>query len=795
MNIINFKVVLSILITFLSMSVYPIDKISENKDAIQLVKDRIKEISKQIDNDAKEIKKLDDNHLLGSIYIVLGVTGEGKSTLINFLGKNSSIVVKEIREMPTIDVEIPFTGMKVGHNSSETSVPVYWYDKDSKIVYYDVPGFAATGSNKIKKEVAEIIDTYSINKLFQALPRDKIKIMLVMSEGSIDSRGPSFSRSISAIGGFFKNHPKEVANGTCIVVTKQNLFITHKPIKERLSLTSDNGEGSYTKESLVFLKELQSSKIVFFPRPTRDEIGQSLTEGKWSKVREAIASALTNTSNFSKEITPTLDASDEAKEYIPILSKDEFDKIKEFIINDVVKEIEEFCWNKITTTQINSQEFRADFTKLSIQLKELIDLSIQLKNLDVDNIDQFMQKMKDVFVGGCDRADLYNEIKISVDNMLFFKELNKSVVFPLKELVSALSNIQGYIAELGKDPKFYILDSSDVLQIVGLLVGTSDIPSPLINDGKYKGRDIKRVDVYGLNTLWLDSNITSHGKEDKNGLSFSFIAPKWKIVNKVTIDLNGEDGKDGVNGINGVYPGAHGSDGAPGRPGGNGGSFYGKGMEFGGKEHLELLTINTSGGKGGNGGNGGNGADGYIGNDGNCAKKIQIEDGETHKVWVCNDSGASGSNGGNAGQGGAKGLSGNKGKGNGNIYGATADYVHYNYANDGREGNHGRVGKKGEHGKDCNGREDESCSCGTKRCGNWNWNELSCDRKIPSTKQALLDGQLIDAFNSDGRIEPIKTDDVLDINNIQQLETDYIVRCKQKQYENNTFVIKDDWCK
>ncbi len=775
-NTINSKAVLIVLIAFLSMSVYPINDISEEATAEEAastpskrVRSKIVEINAQIENDAKEIRKLNEDN---NIYIALGLTQEGKSTLINFLGGKRLTAKKSIGTNIMV-VEKPFKGIEDGDDlTSKTSVPAYWYDEE-KIIYYDAPGFSDTGSATFTKEEADVINAYSIFKLFDKLPRDRIKIMLVVAESSIVSTGAGIKTTINTMGKFFENNLKDVASGTCVVVTKQEK-LTESEVREKFKLFLTMPGGAFTKESLPFLKELASnSQIVFFPKPKEDELSKSLEGVRWDAAKTTINAALANTANLKQEIIPTISVSDKAREYIPVLTKDEFENIKDFITKEVVEGIKKHCQGKIAATQTNPKELRAYFT----------DLSVQLKNLDVADLDRFMQGMHDVLVEKCKRADLYNEIKKSVDDILFFKMLNEDMVFPLKDLVDALSETQKYLAELGEAPK-KITPSDDVLQIVGLLVGTSDIPDSLIKTGIFNGREgIKRIDLYGLNTLWLDANITSHGKENENGLSFSFIAPNWRIINKVTIDLSGEDGSVGGNGVNGDKPGAPGSNGAPGRPGGNGGHFYGKGIDFGSSEQLRLLTINTSGGRGGNGGNGGDGADGKKGKDGDLSKENRFY--YTHDIiYTYEDVGEAGSDGGNAGQGGIKGISGYNGIAviDG---GATADWYHYSDKSDGISGRHGKVGKKGEHGQDCAGRRW------------WNHNDEKeasegHPRHVPSSKPPLADGQPATALNAGQTDQKPQAPSLLDKDTGKLVSGYNRYNFYAEKYKGNPFTVKCD---
>ena len=259
----NFKVVLSVLILFLSTAIYPMD---EKQESVNRVMSLIKETNARIEKDAQEIKKIEN---LDSIYIFLGLTGAGKSTIINFLANNKMMVRSNLGFRAIYVVDHTIEGIEIGNDvTSETKYPAYWYDQEKGIIYYDTPGLTDTGSSEITRAEAEIVNAYSIFKLFEILPRDKIKIVLVMTEGSINGRGAGMRDTIAIMGSYFKNHLKEVAQGTCIIVTKQNELTEPNQVLEVFRSVFANGRGTFTKESLLFLENLVSeSKIVFFPKP------------------------------------------------------------------------------------------------------------------------------------------------------------------------------------------------------------------------------------------------------------------------------------------------------------------------------------------------------------------------------------------------------------------------------------------------------------------------------------------------------------------------------------------------
>lgn len=119
-------------------------------------------------------------------------------------------------------------------------------------------------------------------------------------------------------------------------------------------------------------------------------------------------------------------------------------------------------------------------------------------------------------------------------------------------------------------------------------------------------KDSTDVVVFASDTLFIDKDMNKSGKPTR----ITFIAPKWIVIGKRTINLNGKNAEDyDDDADDGTQDGNHrdGDDGEPGLNGGPAGHFAGIGGEF---IDTENLKMKVNGGNGGNGQDGGNGADG-----------------------------------------------------------------------------------------------------------------------------------------------------------------------------------------
>ncbi|KAF0529168.1 hypothetical protein F8M41_012857 [Gigaspora margarita] len=119
--------------------------------------------------------------------------------------------------------------------------------------------------------------------------------------------------------------------------------------------------------------------------------------------------------------------------------------------------------------------------------------------------------------------------------------------------------------------------------------------------------DIKSLKIFGLNTLFIDADLSG---QKFQGVSVTCISPRWEIRDKHKMVLDG--------GSNLLL--LHGENGRPGLPGGTAGSFFGIYREIVNRNGLKLTT---DGGKGGPGQNGG---DGRRGDDGEDFKYDKVKD-------------------------------------------------------------------------------------------------------------------------------------------------------------------------
>lgn len=142
----------------------------------------------------------------------------------------------------------------------------------------------------------------------------------------------------------------------------------------------------------------------------------------------------------------------------------------------------------------------------------------------------------------------------------------------------------------------------------------------------------EKIYIWALDTIYFDDDLKLAGTQ----ATVIIVAPRWVVVDRREIDLDGANGRDGQQvsvweHLQSLMPGSTGIDGYPGEHGGPSGQLLGVGMEFVNASNLWVH------GRGGSGGSGRDGMDG------------------TSSGWLPFLSGGRGGDGGAAGLGGEAG--------------------------------------------------------------------------------------------------------------------------------------------
>ncbi|MBL9029258.1 MAG: hypothetical protein JNK42_02155 [Caedimonas sp.] len=623
------------------------DSVSRSTMSAEQLKE-LEEISKYIDEIEAKIPLKQEEAIL-----IIGDSGEGKSTLLNYLadiplnGKRNKGSAKLI-----IDTDKPLNGAELSHGiRSKTSLP------SGCQKYWDCPGFLDT-----RGPVQNIVNAFSIYKL--AKGTENLKVLVTVSENTIEgSRASTFLKLISNLGKTFKN-TDELTKGLCLVVTK-NRELTPDLVKEKLDsiLEDEDSENTLNPSQKAIIKYLASSQdeISFFNAPKKEGI---ISADDKHLILEAIQKIA-----YLKKPEPSISIPPESQIFITDLVERLNNDILQFISSKFCPEILSYSDTLIREHSGTAKGLRASFKNLSDQLKGI--------SRDSGEFENNLQKILAIITGTLEQKELEKQFSKKISRFEFLKLVKPESLEIKGNTDSWYSDISDSIQDMDVLASAPEKDEQrNFLTLKGLIIGIEDLDEKDIQE-----KELSEVNVYSLNSLFVDKDIAMPG------INLTLISPEWHIVDRRIINLKGKPGdahqqEKADDGVVSQHP--NGKDGLPGLPGYSGGRLYGKGKEF---FDLSHLTVDVSGGNGGQGQSGGDGAKGRDGEEGNLVdvqerkeenlfsrKKIKAEKVKDYvekgvKFFLTfNDkfkevykSGTSGEKGGNAGQGGIGGLGGKSG--------------------------------------------------------------------------------------------------------------------------------------
>jgi energy-coupling factor transporter ATP-binding protein EcfA2 len=655
-------------ILFLILVLQFVIPVSAMQQEILELRDDIRTITQRVQHDLNQ-------HPNAPSVIVLGPTGNGKSTLVNLLA-GRQFIAQQANIGFRVHTNNPLPGFDIQHqNIVGTVLPCSWYDQNNNTLFWDCPGFGDPRGAK-----AEIINAFSVHQLL----KPNTKILLVAQEASLENdRATGFLKLLNELTALFPGNPYLKESLSVIISRQQNAHNIPGYLRDDiLPLTQQQQVyiAPPVRELIQFLVT-HPERISFFPRP--------VAPGQYAPNMQPIRQAV-HATNYMINPNPNINVSNNSKLYVDALGKSLNDFIVDYMENQGNTSIINYCNHLIDSHLGGIEQLRTIFKNLTTNLKNLL-LVVNAQNPNI-----FTQKLTFIF-GNHFNVNVINQ---TLEHIHFFRGIRPNISYHTAEWTNKLLPTIRHIEQLSKSPTLDI--SNNILCIKGILIGSSDITTALQN---HHYQQSNRIDVFSLSTLFLDENIT------KFGCSLNLISPTWKVIGQRIINLSGSVGFQGLNG--GI-----GSDGKPGEPGSNGGHLFGKGRNFYGAQNL---IVNTNGGNGGRGGDGGRGADGFPGVDGDLTKvtkssKTQTLQYANTETWRDDMSsyddkgsdGGRGKDGGKAGRGGIGGFVGtvliegtqwgNKVSNNGNV---------------GNPGQPGAEGQGGRHGRHCKGYNSTHSLIGT----------------------------------------------------------------------------------
>jgi GTPase Era involved in 16S rRNA processing len=266
------------------------------------------------------------------VVLVIGNTGSGKSTLVNYLtGKN---LIADKPEKSTRKNEFHITSKdevecKISHESAKSCTTIPNRDASTSNVYWDCPGFKDTRGFK-----QDIVNQFYINNIFNKI--EDIKVLVVIDEATLDStKGKIFDELVTTLNQMFKNSD-EVLKQSCIFVFTKGRYENFDSLKNELQNGFiDNEKSDLSNETKKILSNvIERNLVVMFSKPEQKGTVDI-------QERDYILKILGNASYTSNPTIKLTLASDSLKETISLKKqvKGEIDGITQSLLNNELSKI------------------------------------------------------------------------------------------------------------------------------------------------------------------------------------------------------------------------------------------------------------------------------------------------------------------------------------------------------------------------------------------------------------------------------------------------------------------------
>ncbi|MBF0207427.1 MAG: hypothetical protein HQK53_11115 [Oligoflexia bacterium] len=459
--------------------------------------------------------------------VVLGQTGNGKSTLINFLaGRN--LTMEEIEgegvARRNLVVDNPLPGFAFSHDINVgTRLPAAWFyqspgdgvnvDVSNNAVFWDCPGFGDT-----RGSIDQISNAFAINKILKYPSSDglplQIKIVLVISEELITERAEIFLGLLDRLTKLIPDY-QQLQRSLVLVFSKhrQENDVRQQVIEISAQVSAGAGEAAVgeggqrvavtpqTTALLRYIAAHANERIALFPMPEEVELEQP-GPFRHDDIREEILQKIAAASYMAEpesRISIEPEARELARNFANSINADITNMLRDNATNEIIEHFKTVIGQHHTTITPLREGFSRDSSRL--RPSHL--------HLNPGRLFATLNELLDSFIPN---EQVKSRVRKTIGLLTFLRSLNIDVNYATENWMQTFNVVAAKATGLSRAPTVEVVAEDGLLKISGYLVSMGDVVSAVrLHPEISMSPTFRRIEVAAFNTFIFDMDASFPG--------------------------------------------------------------------------------------------------------------------------------------------------------------------------------------------------------------------------------------------------------------------------------------------